>query len=142
MPAVSRSIEIGARPSEVWRWMTDEAALRKWLSPTLQIDLRVGGAYRFLGPDEQTWISGVVLDLVPEGGLVLSWSEEGAGWEHPSRLVVRLEATAGGTQVSIVHDGFAGIGDDWSRTLEAYERGADRHHVLQQLADLVAAGSA
>lgn len=143
MPAVVRSIEIQAPPSEVWRWMANEEGLRKWLSPNLEIDLRVGGTYRFLGPDEETWIRGVVLDLVPEGGLVLSWLEEDAGWQHPARLVFTLEATASGTRVSLVHDGFAGIGTaDWSRTHEAYERGADRHQVLERLAGLVVAGSA
>lgn len=141
MPAVTRSIEIQAPPSEVWRWMATEKALRRWLSPTLEIDLHVGGAYRFLGPDQETWISGVVLDLVPEGGLVLSWLEEDAGWVHPARLVVTLSAIAAGTRVDLAHDGFAGIGKPaWATTFEAYERGADRHRVLGTLADLVTAG--
>lgn len=142
MPAVVRSLEIQATPSVVWHWMADQDALRQWLSPSLEIDLQVGGAYRFLGPDEESWITGVVLDLVPEGSLVLSWLEEGAGWAQPARLVLTLEATAGGTRVSLLHDGFAGIGPTWSRTQDAYERGADRHQVLRRLADLVGKGSA
>lgn len=142
MPAVARSVEIQAPPSEVWRWMAGQEALRRWLGPSLEIDLRVGGAYRLLGPDQETLITGVVLDLVPEGGLILSWLEEDAGWEHPARLVITLEATRTGTRVSLVHDGFPGIGKNWPRTLEAYEAGADRHQVLKQLADLVVAGSA
>lgn len=120
--------------------MASQEALRRWLSPTLEIDLRVGGAYRLVGPGE-TPISGVVLDVVPEGGLVLSWLEEDAGWEQPARLVVTLEATSTGTRVRLVHDGFAGTGKNWPRVLNAYERGADRHHVLDRLADLVVASS-
>jgi|SRR5215472_3266453 len=142
MPSVVRSIEIQAPPSQVWRWMASEEALRLWLSPNLEIDLRVGGAYRLLGPDQDTWISGIVLDLVPEGGLVLSWFEEDAGWEHPARLVITLEPSATGTRVKLVHDGFAGIGKNWPKTLEAYEAGADRHQVLDQLANLMVARSA
>jgi uncharacterized protein YndB with AHSA1/START domain len=85
-------------------------------------------------------ISGVVLELVPEGELVLSWLEEGGAWAHPARLVVRLTPVAGGTEVSLVHDGFAGIGKaGWEGTLSAYERGADRHQILQALAALVEA---
>jgi uncharacterized protein YndB with AHSA1/START domain len=142
MPEVIRSIEIEAPPSAVWRFMATPAELRRWLSPSLEIDLRVGGAYRFLGPDEETWINGSVLELIPEGGLTLSWLEEGSDWLHPARLVITLRPTATGTQVTLAHDGLAGIGTPrWPGVLEAYERGADRHKILEQLADLVSAGA-
>jgi uncharacterized protein YndB with AHSA1/START domain len=132
-----RSIEIQSPPSAVWRWLSSPEALRRWLSPTLEIDLRVGGAYHLLGP-EQTRISGTVLEIVPEGRLVLSWLEEGADWVHPARLVISLTASAVGTKVTLVHDGFAGIGKPgWPDTVNSYERGADRHRVLEQLAELV-----
>jgi uncharacterized protein YndB with AHSA1/START domain len=72
MPQVIRSIEIPAPPSGVWRWLSTQEGLRRWLAPDLDIDLTVGGAYRMLGTDGQTWISGTVLELVPEGRLVLS----------------------------------------------------------------------
>lgn len=138
LPAVIRSIEVHAPPSAVWRWLATPDALRQWLSPNLEIDLSVGGAYRFL--DDATWISGTVLELAPEGGLVLSWMEEGSGWVHPVRLVITLAATPNGTQVTLTHDGFAGIGKPgWPGTVQAYERGADRHRVLERLAELVAA---
>jgi uncharacterized protein YndB with AHSA1/START domain len=143
MPEVVRSIEIQAPPSAVWQWFTTVDALRKWLSPNLEIDLKVGGAYRMLGADGETWISGTVLELVPEGGITLSWLEEGAGWTSPARLVITLQATATGTRVTLTHDGFAGIGSArWPEIVNAYERGADRHQVLQQLAGLVAGGGA
>lgn len=141
MPEVVRSIEIEAPPSKVWRWLSSQEALRRWLRPNLEIDLTVGGTYRMLGPDEKTWISGTVLELVAEGRLVLSWFEEDAGWVHPARLVIELAAVPSGTRVTLVHDGFAGIGrPGWPGTLEAYERGADRHRVLEQLAAAVASG--
>ncbi|MEU8818969.1 SRPBCC domain-containing protein [Actinoplanes sp. NPDC048796] len=141
MPEVVRSIEISRPPSAVWRLLSTADGLREWLSPEVQIDLRVGGAYRMPGGDGETWISGVVLELVPEGRLVLSWLEEGAGWAHPGRLVVALEAVPNGTRVDLVHDGFAGIGKaDWQGTLEAYERGADKHQVLRRLSAAVGGG--
>jgi len=143
MPEVVRSIEIPAPPSRVWRELSTQAGLRRWIAPDLEIELRVGGAYRMLGADGQTRISGTVLELVPEGRLVLSWLEEQAGWVHPARLLVTLEPIATGTRVGLVHDGFAGIGKPaWDRTLEAYERGADKHQVLERLADVVASGGA
>ena len=140
MPQVVRSIEIEVPPSAVWRWLTTQEALRRWISPNLEIDLRVGGKYRFLGPDNQTWVLGSVLELVPEGTLILSWMEEGQGWLHPARLVISLAASPIGTKVTLVHDGFAGIGKPgWPETMKDYEIGADAHRVLEKLAELVVA---
>src|SRR5271163_419876 len=110
MPQVNRSIEIQAPPSAVWRWLATQEALRQWISPNLEIDLTPGGAYRFLGLDGETWVSGRVLELTTEGALALSWLEEDQGWVHPARLVITLAATPAGTRVTLVHDGFAGIG--------------------------------
>ncbi len=139
MPKVVRSIVIKAQPAAVWRWMATAEALRRWLSPNLIIDLRPGGAYRFLGPDGETWISGVVLELDQERELALSWMEEDAGWTHPARLVLTLRPVAGGTKATLIHDGFAGIGKaGWKGVAEAYERGAERHRVLETLAELMA----
>ncbi|MGW6195587.1 SRPBCC family protein [Kribbella sp. NPDC055110] len=141
MPQVTRRIAIPRAPSVVWRQFASQQVLRRWLAPTLTIDLEEGGRYRMLGADDVTWISGVVLELVPEGRLVLSWLEEDSGWEHPGRLVIALHATDAGTEVTLTHDGFAGIGTSaWRQTRDAYERGADRHLVLERLAELVADG--
>ncbi len=143
MPQVIRSIEIQAQPSAVWRWLATQEALRRWISSNIDIDLRVGGAYRFLGPDDKTWISGTVLELDPERRLILSWLEEGNGWLHPARLVITLAPIGAGTRVTLIHDGFEGIGrSDWAETVQDYERGADLHRVLDRLADLVSAGDA
>lgn len=138
MPEVTRRITIARPPSVVWHQFGTQDALRRWLSSTLTIDLQEGGRYRMLGADGVTWISGVVLEFVPEGRLVLSWMEEDAGWEHPGRLVIELRAAGDGTEVSLTHDGFAGIGTPtWQRTRDAYERGAAKHQVLERLADVV-----
>ena len=138
MPEVVRHLEIPAPPSSVWQLLSSQQGLRRWLSADIEIDLRLGGPYRMPGGDGSTWISGSVLEIVPEGRLVLSWLEEDAGWVHPGRLVITLEPVATGTRVSLVHDGFAGIGKPgWNRTVEAYERGADKHQVLQRLAGAV-----
>jgi uncharacterized protein YndB with AHSA1/START domain len=142
MPQVIRSIEIQAPPRAVWRWLSTQEALRRWISPNIQIDLRLGGAYRFLGPDDRTWVSGTVLELQPEKSLILSWLEEGSGWVHPARLVISLAPSATGTRVTLIHDEFENIGrSDWADTVQDYERGADAHRILERLADLVCEGN-
>jgi uncharacterized protein YndB with AHSA1/START domain len=136
MPHVLRSVEIHAPPSVVWRWLATQEALRQWFSPSLEIELRVGGVYRFFGPDNKTWISGSVLELKPEESLILSWLEEGGDRLHPMRLVITLAPTQAGTRVTLIHDGFAGT-PDWRAAIEDYERGADEHRILEKLAALV-----
>jgi uncharacterized protein YndB with AHSA1/START domain len=141
MPQITRSIDIRATPSKVWRYLASQEGLRRWMSPNLEIDLVVGGTYRFLGPDQQTWISGTVLEIAPEGWLILSWMEEDQGWTHPARFVIELEASGSGTKATLIFDGFAGIGRaNWPETLADYERGADQHQILETLAALVMSG--
>jgi uncharacterized protein YndB with AHSA1/START domain len=137
MLQVIRSVEIKAPASNVWRWLATQEALRQWISSNIEIDLRVGGAYRFLGPDNQTWISGTVLEFEPEKSLILSWLEEGSGWLHPARLVIALAPIGVGTRVTVIHDGFEGIGCSEAETAQDYERGADQHRILDRLAVLV-----
>jgi uncharacterized protein YndB with AHSA1/START domain len=137
MPQVTRSIRIKAPASTIWRWLATQEGLSRWIAANIRIDLRVGGTYRFVGPDERTWVSGTVLELEPEKSLILSWLEEGSGWVHPARLVIRLTPVREGTDVVLIHDGFEGICPDWTETVKDYERGADAHRILDRLAALV-----
>lgn len=138
MPDISRTLDIAAPPSSVWHWLSGQDELRRWMLPDLEIDLQVGGTYRAIGTDDKTTITGTVLEIIPEGRLVLSWLEEDAGWVHPARLVISLEAVRSGCRATLVHDGFAGIGtDSWERTAAAYERGIGVHRILPALADAV-----
>lgn len=143
MQQVTRSIQIPVPPADVWRWLATQEGLRRWMAPNIEIDLRVGGAYRLLGPDDATSVSGTILELVPEKSLILSWLEEGSGWLAPARLVITLAPVAGGTRVTLIHDGFEGIGHpEWGEMVQDYERGADRHRILDRLADVVTGVSA
>jgi hypothetical protein len=82
-----------------------------------------------------------VTELEPEKSLILSWMEEGSGWVSPARFVITLVPTATGTRVTLIHDGFEGIGRaDWAETVQDYERGADIHRILDHLGELVSAG--
>ena len=84
MPEVIRSIDIQASPGAVWQWLATEDALRRWLSPDLDIDLREGGTYRMRGADEKTAISGAVLELVPKGAWSFpGWKREATGCTRP-----------------------------------------------------------
>ncbi|WP_029138548.1 SRPBCC family protein [Nakamurella lactea] len=137
MPQVTRTIEIAARPAAVWDWFSSAERLRRWLAPDLEIDVRVGGRYRMRAAEDAGWIVGAVLEMVPEQLLALSWMEEDAGWIHPARLTITLKPVPAGTEVSLTHDGFAGIGKSgWERIVQAYEHGVDAHDLLGKLASV------
>ena len=132
--AVERSIEIAASVDVVWALLSTEAGLRQWLAPTLEIDVRVGGAWRLVEPEGNQVISGQVLDLVPRQRLTLSWFEEGGDWLQPTRTHFVLTPIRGGTRVDARQEGFEEIGKPgWRATYEAYERGWDRHATLAAL---------
>lgn len=134
MPAVERSIEIQASSATVWSFFTTQEGLRTWWGAEIDIDMTVGGKHRHYVPEANQWISGYVLEIVPEKQLILSWFEEDCDWVFPTRLVFTLEAIPGGTRVTHRFDGFAGIGKPtWERTMQAYNRGIDLHNMLGTL---------
>lgn len=140
MPNVTRSIEIQASPETVWSLMSTVEGLRQWWEPKVEIDLQVGGTYRFHVEEADTWISGYVLEMIPGVSLSLSWLEEGGDWQFPIRLTFTLEAIPGGTRVTKQFDGFAGIGKaTWARTRDAYQIGSEQHKLLEVLKQVVEA---
>lgn len=134
MPVLSRTVDIQASPRTVWSLLSTQEGLRQWLEPTLEIDLKVGGFHRHLNQFANIYISGYVLELVPEQTLVLSWFEEDGNWKAPIRLTFTMAEIPGGTRVTMTFDGFAGIGKPtWDRTQQAYERGMAEHGTLDAL---------
>src|SRR5579862_7398584 len=110
MPEVTRSIRIKAPAGTIWRWLATQEGLSRWIAANISIDLRVGGTYRFLGPDEQTWVSGTVLELKPERSPILVWSEDGVSWLNTGAGWRQLTPVTDGTEVVLIHDGFEGVG--------------------------------
>jgi hypothetical protein len=72
--------------------------------------------------------------------LTTQLSTSSGDWVYPARLVITLSPAPNATKVTLHHDGFARIGKpSWPDTVRAYERGADRHRLLDRLAELVMA---
>jgi uncharacterized protein YndB with AHSA1/START domain len=98
---------IDAPPLEVWKALTDPAALARWLMPN-DFEPRVGQRFT-LSPDcPASWEGGVaceVLELVPGERMVWSWQTK--GMERPSRVVFELSARGTGTRLRFRHTGEA-----------------------------------
>jgi uncharacterized protein YndB with AHSA1/START domain len=108
---------VPASRERVWRALTSEQ-LAGWFWPprfetTVQLDLRVGGAYRIDGPGAGMAVSGVFVAVEEPERLVQTWRWDGEDAE--TLVTFTLAATAdGGTALTIVHENFA---DEQSCTL-------------------------
>jgi len=124
-------------PAErVFRAWTQPAALREWWCPPgwfaseVEIDLRVGGAYRIaMRRSEGTGeveVRGRFLEIKEPERLVFTWRWEGAFSDSPdSRVVLELRQLAEVTELSLRQENFADDGvrqQHWSGWLLACGR--------------------
>ena len=94
----------------VWRALTDGAELSAWFwPPRLQaragIDAVPGGALRIRSEVADLGISGTVTAVEEERSLSSTWRWDGE--ESETRVTIELAPEAGGTRVTVRHDGFA-----------------------------------
>lgn len=113
-------------PERVWTALTDSRAIAEWLMPN-DFQPRVGHQFQFRAPNARGW-SGVVdctvVYVEPPRRLAYTWKSD----KVDTVVEWRLEPTALGTRVALVHSGFRGVtqtilrkfmmGPGWSRMLE------------------------
>jgi len=71
---VTRSIQLGAPPPDVWRALTEASLLSDWFEAEVELDPRVGGAVRFRFPDGSE-LRGVVVACDPPRHLGFRWRD-------------------------------------------------------------------
>lgn len=126
-----RVFQAWTRPEEVTKWFGPA----EFASPKAEIDLRVGGKYRFhlVGPDGKSHIAaGEYREISPPHRLVFTW-----GWEtgaDPFESLVTLDFlsnSSGGTEFVMLHDRFPNqeLRDNhnkgWTSTLEKFTKCVD-----------------
>jgi uncharacterized protein YndB with AHSA1/START domain len=110
------NVDIAAPPERVFRALASEEIVHWWGSAETYRttkwsgDLRVGGAWRSegIGADGSRFaVGGEFLEIDPPKRLVHTWR---ASWDGESVTTVtyRLEPIAGGTRLTLRHEGFAG----------------------------------
>jgi uncharacterized protein YndB with AHSA1/START domain len=114
---------IKAPPEKVFAAWTDPKTLKKWMSPTKEMevavaetDLRIGGRYRILmrEPDgKEHGVAGVYKEIVNPKKLAFTW-----GWENSTEMntlvTVELRKKGAGTELTLTHSKFA---DDKTRDM-------------------------
>jgi uncharacterized protein YndB with AHSA1/START domain len=98
-----------AAPRRVWQALTDPAALCSWFWPesafgtTAEVDL--GEGYRIDGPKAGLSLTGRYIPVGPPDRLVMTW--QWAGEDDATLVTIELAPDAGGTGMTLAHDGFA-----------------------------------
>lgn len=119
------SAGIHASPAEVYLALTDPKELSRWFVSEASIELRPGGAYRWVfgdatgvsGPDA-TVASGEFVSIVPQELLRLRSRVQ----DTDTDLEFRLEPWRDGTVLTVSHSGFPGE-EAWDETFRSIDQG-------------------
>lgn len=131
------TVDIAVPADRVFRALTTDEVTRWWGSEETyrttewQAEVRVGGRWRASGrgADGRPFaVEGEYLEVDPPRKLVQTWKADWDG-KQVTTLTYRLEAIAGGTRLTLRHDGFAGRpescrghGDGWEMVLGFLQR--------------------
>lgn len=105
--SIRRELVFPQSREDVWRALTDSAALAEWMYPN-DFEPRVGHRFTFrVPPNPQAGFDGIVrcevLECTPPSRLVYSWA---GGAVVGTRVSYRLETDGDGTRVFFEHSGF------------------------------------
>jgi uncharacterized protein YndB with AHSA1/START domain len=123
---VSRhSLGIHASPAEVYRALTDPAELVRWFVSVAEVDLRPGGAIRWVfghasgDPGPQPLVTtGEFVAVVKHEMLRLKVLID----DFETELEFRIDAWRDGAVLTVTHSGFPGD-EEWDETFRAIDRG-------------------
>jgi uncharacterized protein (TIGR03086 family) len=130
-----KSVLVPLSADETFALITEPDRLRRWQAITARVDLRAGGDYRWtIVPGHSA--RGSFTEVEPGRRVVFTWGWEGAADLPPGASVVTitLEPSAGGTIVTLVHEGLT---DE-----QAASHAEGWNHYLGRLAEAGAHGDA
>lgn len=122
---VRLEVTIGAPADLVYRLLTEDELLIRWMGMSAQLDPRPGGVFRFeIAPGH--FCSGLYTEVVPGRRIVFTWGYESDAMPlAPGSSIVEIDIESQGdtSLVRLVHRGLEGPmrtmhSDGWSRYLE------------------------
>ena len=124
------TVEIAAPAERVFRALASEEIVNWWGSTETYRttkwtgDLRVGGGWRTegIGADGKPFsVGGEFVEIDPPHKLVQTWR---ADWDggNVTTITYRLEPIAGGTRLTLRHEGFAGRRESCAGHTEGWEK--------------------
>lgn len=124
-------------PDAVWRALTEEAMIARWLMPPTGFAPLVGNRFTFQTTPAGAWdgvIHCEILEVVPRERLVFAWEgghegNKGYGSRLDTLVTFTLAPAAGGTRLRLVHSGFElprnatafeNMGTGWPKVVEQF----------------------
>lgn len=124
----TKTVALPVAPDEAFALVTQPERLRRWKTVTAQIDLRIGGEYRYLvTPGHHA--GGTVRELEPGKRVVIGW-----GWDgddalpyDASTVTITIEPSAEGSLLTLTHEGLnaeqeVGHAEGWNHFLGRLEK--------------------
>lgn len=115
-----------ASPARVWRVLASADGMQQWMGMQL-FQAQLGGRLLLdtnaAGPDDRIIIWGRVTELLEAQRLGMTWRvmrEDGSAWPLDTLLCIELEPVAEGCRVTLVHSGFAALGDGAEKSYQVY----------------------
>ncbi|MEP0233342.1 SRPBCC domain-containing protein [Roseibium sp.] len=124
---IVKTVFFAAPPETVWAFLTQKSKLEKWFHPASS-DLVQGEDYALLDRDNGEKLCwGTVLEMDPVSRLVWSFTVKPLNGAM-TKVIWELEETAGGTRLSLSHEGVeVAAGEAALSLLTALDRGWDEH---------------
>jgi len=131
----TKTVALPVTPDEAFALITDPERLRRWQTVSALVDLRSGGGYRWTVTPGHV-AAGSYREVEPGRRIVFGWGWEGNEDLVPdaSTITVTLEPTAGGSLVTLVHEGLS--------EQQAAMHAEGWNHYFDRLARLAASGDA
>ena len=111
MRLAEATIDIAATPARTFELFTTEDGLCQWMARTASVDLRPGGAWRWVHEDGAA-CSGEYIDVEPPERLSFTYGWESGRFDDvpagSTRVDVAFEPIEGGTRVTVRHAGLVG----------------------------------
>jgi len=130
---------IKAPIDKVWAYVGSERGIKEWIGPK-EFRAELGGEVFIDTVHEggHYHIRGKVVTYDPPNELAFTWNEQEVGkdpWPVDTTLRIVLTAVAGGTRVSLIHEGFEKLPAALAREqYEGYQRGWEYLNDLDKLA--------
>ena len=126
----TKTVQLPVDVDAAFALITEPERLRRWQTVSARVDLRAGGEYRWtVTPGHLA--SGTFREVEPGKRVVFGWGWDGSADLAPDSSVVTitLESTAGGTSVTLVHEGLTaeqevGHAEGWNHFLGRLEQAA------------------
>jgi uncharacterized protein YndB with AHSA1/START domain len=132
--AVRRSILINAPPERIWQEFESYERMKAWFGlghRLVAYEPRVGGQVRMEVEHEGATLryGGPITVFEPAREVTWDNDTDGAGWDAPTMITIRLTPTLGGTLVELFHHAIERVGAHAADQHQGFESGWGMNHL-------------